>query len=559
MGPAGVLLAALSAAELLLHVCCAQSVTAVYNQTIAVPCNKGAPPPSDLMFVKWKYEKDDGSAGDLLVKQVRSQQTTVLATDAYAQRVSVDPSLGLLIRHASLLDQRTFTCMVVSASNILEFPVAVAVTKEPSSVQVMDKSDALQEDKLSTVGTCVAAEANPAAIIAWMKNGEPLVADGKAVLITPSLKVDPATGLSTTSSTLQVTADRQDGGSVFSCVSTHLGARQVVDLEPFPVHYPPERLSLLVLPDGPVVEGSNVTLRCQADGNPPPQSFYFHIQGQRILVEGADSYTLSGVSRRAAGEYKCSLADNPTMETSQTLAVSYLDLSLIPTGRVVKKVGDSFSVKMEKNSSGDASVVWTKDERPVEEPRLPSLQFAHAGVYACLVSIPGLSRNQSFELVVEGKPVITGLTKRPAEDAKQEVLSCEAEGVPEPRFHWSISGTNEERSYSNGRAVHRITVVPKFNLTVTCSVSNQLGGDVMSINVSSVMTEENGERGSGADSEDRARLVSGLVVGLLLAAAAVGLVYWLYRKNSRQGSWTTEEKEAGTSEESRRLEENHAA
>uniref|UniRef100_A0A672I296 Activated leukocyte cell adhesion molecule a n=1 Tax=Salarias fasciatus TaxID=181472 RepID=A0A672I296_SALFA len=522
-------------------VCCAQSVTAVYNQTIAVPCNKGAPPPSDLMFVKWKYEKDDGSAGDLLVKQVRSQQTTVLATDAYAQRVSVDPSLGLLIRHASLLDQRTFTCMVVSASNILEFPVAVAVT-----TSVLWAADVIK----NMVGTCVAAEANPAAIIAWMKNGEPLVADGKAVLITPSLKVDPATGLSTTSSTLQVTADRQDGGSVFSCVSTHLGARQVVDLEPFPVHYPPERLSLLVLPDGPVVEDSNVTLRCQADGNPPPQSFYFHIQGQRILVEGADSYTLSGVSRRAAGEYKCSLADNPTMETSQTLAVSYLDLSLIPTGRVVKKVGDSFSVKMEKNSSGNASVVWTKDERPVEEPRLPSLQFAHAGVYACLVSIPGLSRNQSFELVVEGKPVITGLTKRPAEDAKQEVLSCEAEGVPEPRFHWSISGTNEERSYSNGRAVHRITVVPKFNLTVTCSVSNQLGGDVMSINVSS---------GSGADSEDRARLVSGLVVGLLLAAAAVGLVYWLYRKNSRQGSWTTEEKEAGTSEESRRLEENHAA
>ena len=31
------------------------SVTAVYGETIEVPCNGGAPAPEDLMFVKWKY------------------------------------------------------------------------------------------------------------------------------------------------------------------------------------------------------------------------------------------------------------------------------------------------------------------------------------------------------------------------------------------------------------------------------------------------------------------------------------------------------------------------
>ena len=43
----------------------------------------------------------------------------------------------------------------------------------------------------------------------------------------------------------------------------------------------------------------------------------------------------------------------------------------------------------------------------------------------------------------------------------------------------------EEISYTNGRTTHTITVVPKVNLTVSCSVSNKLGEDTKTINVSS--------------------------------------------------------------------------
>ena len=32
---------------------------------------------------------------------------------------------------------------------------------------------------------------------------------------------------------------------------------------------------------------------------------------------------------------------------------------------------------------------------------------------------------------------------------------------------------------------------------------------------------------------DQAKLIVGIVVGLILAAAIVGLIYWLYMKNSR--------------------------
>lgn len=43
----------------------------------------------------------------------------------------------------------------------------------------------------------------------------------------------------------------------------------------------------------------------------------------------------------------------------------------------------------------------------------------------------------------------------------------------------------EESSYSHGRATHKITVVPRVNLSVTCTVTNRLGEDSRTINVSS--------------------------------------------------------------------------
>nr|XP_020477401.1 CD166 antigen homolog isoform X1 [Monopterus albus]XP_020477402.1 CD166 antigen homolog isoform X1 [Monopterus albus] len=551
-----VLLAFVSAATLF-QVQGTEHVTALYGETIVIPCNKGAPAPKDLMFIKWKYVKEDGSPGDLLVKQARNDPATVQATDDYAQRVSIDDKFSLLISQASLKDEKTFTCMVVSDNNLMEYPVLVVVYKKPSSVRIMDKSEALQKDKPTTVGTCVAADANPAATITWLKNGELLVADGKAIVITSSVKLHPATDLSTTSSTLQYAAAKEDVNTVFACMSRHELINQQTNLDPFPIHYPSENISLQILSKSPIIEGDNVTLKCHADGSPPPSSFFFHIKGQKMQVENSDNYTLTAISRDAAGEYKCSLTDNEKLEASQSITVSYLDLNLSPTGKVVKIVGDTLSVKVDKSTSSDPRISWTKNGKPVNEPEFSKLTYADAGVYFCEVSVTGLIRRQRFELVVEGKPMITSLTKQRSSDAKHKVLTCEAEGVPEPSFQWSINSTSEESSYSDGKATHTITVIPEVNLTVSCSVSNKLGEDVRTINVSSVFKEEILEKGARDDSEDQAKLIVGVVAGLLIAAAILGLIYWLYMKNSRQGSWKTGEKETGTSEESKKLEENN--
>lgn len=93
-----------------------------------------------MHFCHTLKEKKDGTLGDLLIKQASSDKATVQATDDYAQRVSIDEQLSLMITGASLKDQNTFTCMVVSDRNLLEYPVSVVVLSKTSALLSLSTS-----------------------------------------------------------------------------------------------------------------------------------------------------------------------------------------------------------------------------------------------------------------------------------------------------------------------------------------------------------------------------------------------------------------------------------
>lgn len=114
-----------------------------------------------------------------------------------------------------------------------------------------------------------------------------------------------------------------------------------------------ENVVLQVIALDPLVEGDNVTLKCVADGNPAPTSFNFHLKvlasqksqesfciraalhaqssliwsaamspkDEVVMVENANTYIISNVTRETSGEYKCSLIDNPTIEASEDVVV----------------------------------------------------------------------------------------------------------------------------------------------------------------------------------------------------------------------------------------------
>ncbi|KAJ0021998.1 hypothetical protein NQD34_009488 [Periophthalmus magnuspinnatus] len=537
---------------LLSQVSSLNTVFGLYGETLEIPCNKGSTK-EDILMTKWKYDKGDGLSGNLLVKK-KNENVSVSAGDEYKNRVSLASNSSLLLSEARLSDQRAFTCMVVAVEDIIEYTVNVVIYKTPLGLEITEKAEELEIGKKIKLGKCIAQDANPAVNITWLKNNKPLLQDGQGINIQDSVQVDPVTGLSTTTSVLIYSAQKEDTDAQFSCsTEDSLGQKFSSSSESFTITYSTENIMLQVIATEPLVEGGNVTLKCEADGNPAPTSFNFNLNGKEtVKVENDNTFTITNVSRDTSGEYKCSLIDNPTMEASKDITVNYLDVNLNPTGSVEKNAGDTLAVNLKVDASGEYKVSWTKDNVKLDkEPKFTKLTYSDAGQYEYEVTLGALTEKASFELVVQGKtlesaPVIKQLLKQRSEDGRNKVLICEAEGSPKPTVSWSINGTSSnEGPFINGKIIHKITVVPTANLTVSCTVSNDYGMDTKVINVSSHQSEDG----------DKTKLVVGVVVGLLVAALVIGLAYWVYMRKSKQGSWKTGEKESGSSEEEKKLEE----
>uniref|UniRef100_A0A3Q3QQA4 Ig-like domain-containing protein n=1 Tax=Monopterus albus TaxID=43700 RepID=A0A3Q3QQA4_MONAL len=561
---------ALLVSALLSQVSGLETVIGQYGETLEIPCSNGSIKAEDVFITKWKYDKGQGLTESLLVKQ--NNQNVSISDTEYKDRVSMaTTNASLLLSAAKLADQRTFTCMVVVGADIKEYPVNVVIYKVPAGLDISDKVEELEIGRLTKLGTCVAEDANPPANITWLKNNRPLVADGKRVSIQAKVQVSDLTGLSTTTSVLEYTAEKEDNDAQFTCSTQHIdGAELVSSPVTFTITYSTEKISLVVNPQNPLV-GDSVTLKCIADGNPAPTSFNFHLKGELVKVENANTYTITNVSRDTTGEYKCSLIDNPLLEASEDITVNYLDVNLSLSGIIIKNVSEALDLALLIEASGETEVSWTQDNVKLDkEPKFTNLTYSHSGRYECTVTMGLLSRKVGFELVVEGIPVIKrlsekrgednqhtvlGLSQDPGEDNQHTVLICEVEGFPEPVVSWSINGTSlNESSFDHGK-IHKITVVPTANLTVSCTVINKIGMDTSTINVSSLYEAVRMAKQDQSDHSDQTKMVVGVVVGLLIATVIIGLAYWLYMKKSKQGSWKTGEKENGSSEEEKKLEE----
>ncbi|MEQ2213713.1 hypothetical protein XENOCAPTIV_019710, partial [Xenoophorus captivus] len=53
--------------------------------------------------------------------------------------------------------------------------------------------------------------------------------------------------------------------------------------------------------------------------------------GELVKVKNANTYTITNISRDNSGEYKCSLADNPSMEATMNITVNCKDVLIFFT------------------------------------------------------------------------------------------------------------------------------------------------------------------------------------------------------------------------------------
>uniref|UniRef100_A0A2K6FIN7 CD166 antigen n=1 Tax=Propithecus coquereli TaxID=379532 RepID=A0A2K6FIN7_PROCO len=309
---------------------------------------------------------------------------------------------------------------------------------------------------------------------------------------------------------------------------------------------PTEQVTIQVLPPkNAIKEGDNITLKCIGNGNPPPEEFLFYLP---VTIR---------IGSLEANNNKMKTDDSKCLYFKQIFWFTDLDLSLNPSGEVTKQIGDALPVSCTISASRNATVVWMKDNiRLRSSPSFSSLHYQDAGNYVCetaLQEVEGLKKSESLTLIVEGKPQIK-MTKKTDPSGLSKTIICHVEGFPKPAIQWTITGSGsvinqtEESPYINGRYYSKIIISPEENVTLTCTAENQLERTVNSLNVSA---NENKEKVN-----DQAKLIVGIVVGLLLAALVAGVVYWLYIKKSKTASKHVN-KDLGNMEENKKLEENN--
>nr|XP_016848053.1 PREDICTED: CD166 antigen isoform X3 [Anolis carolinensis] len=509
----------------------------------------------------------------------------------YKDRLSLSENYTLSINNARIGDEKKFVCMLVTEDNVFEQATIVKVFKQPSQPEIISQAEYLETEQLKMLGQCIAKDGYPEGNLTWFKNGIVLQPVEETIVIHEQTNVDQASGLYTVISSLEYKPTKDDTDAQFTCTVTYFAptGQETMRSESavFEIHYPTEKVKIQVLSQrNSIKEGDNITLKCSGNGNPPPQEFLFYIPGEPEPIRSSSLYALIDVRRNATGEYRCALTDESLMD-STIITIHYLDLSLTPSGEVIKQIGEALPVSCTISSSRNATVFWLKDNtRMRSSPSFSSLQYQDAGNYICettLQEVEGLKKRQILTLIVQGKPQIK-MTKKTSTDGSYKTISCHVEGFPKPAVQWTSSGgvinKTEETKYMNGKFVSKIKIAPEENVTLTCIAENQLERTVNSLNVSAISIPESDEPEEKSDDNmenvnDQAKLIVGIVVGLLLAALVAGVAYWLYVKKSKDVNGESEkeaaqniqtlprsaskhvDKDLGNIEENKKLEENN--
>ncbi|XP_048348359.1 CD166 antigen isoform X2 [Sphaerodactylus townsendi] len=567
------------------------TVHTVYGDTIILPCRIEVP--DDLMFGKWKYEAANEAPVFIAFRSATKKNVYYDDLPEYKDRLTFFENYTLSISNARIGDEKRFVCMLVTEDNVFEEPTIVKVFKQPTQPTIVNQAAFLETEQIKMLGECISKEGYPEGNITWYKNGMVLKPVEGAVVINEQTNVDKANGLYIMISSLEYMPTKEDKNSYFTCTMTYHGptGRETIRSEPavFDIHYPTEKVRIQVVSQrNTIKEGDNITLRCLGNGNPPPEEFLFYIPGELEPIKSSNIYILSDVRRNASGEYGCSLIDK-SLSDSTLITIHYLDLSLIPSGTVTKQIGEALPVSCTVSSSRNATLFWLKDNtRMRSSPSFSNLQYKDAGNYICettLQEIEGLKKSQILTLIVEGKPQIK-MSKRTSSDGTFKTISCHVEGYPKPAVQWTATGIGtlnnktEETKYVDGKFSSKIKIAPEENVTLTCIAENQLERTITSLNVSAINFPEYDEpdernNNNRENVNDQAKLIVGIVVGLLLAALVAGVAYWLYVKKSKDVSGESEkdaaqnvqnlprtaskhvDKDLGNLEENKKLEENN--
>ncbi|NXE43988.1 MUC18 protein, partial [Ptilorrhoa leucosticta] len=509
-----------------------------------IECNFYIPENASYTYIDWFYV-------DRSNRQVRLYHITasgVLEDDTdYKKRLSLGADKALSISSVTVQDTRTFVCQVGAGSyGVGENSTELSVYKVPKTPEIEPNSGGIsvRSSEVPEIARCVSKNSFPPPNITWHKNGEQLHPRENQVTM-PSTLTRESSGLYTVSSALYAPVTREDRHSRYHCTVHYWlrGQRHALESRRVKVNifYSTEHLKLQVVSSSALVkEGDNVTLVCEADGNPPPVFSFFkknlnEWQDLSSLAEpDSGVLNLHEVNKSSNGTYRCQSLDLDDMtqkEEDVDLVVNYIEgvrVTMEPSSTL--REGDSVTLSCDAHSPVALNYQWRdgKGKKMAEGNQLflKNLTFETSNTFSCKVmapSVPGLEQSKQVSVAVEGKPRIVAISS-PLYVRQDEVvnLTCKAIAFPRPTVQWSINGTAHEYM-DNQHVASNLTVRVSHDLLqagAMCRVSNKLGVSEKHIQLVD----------QKSTAESQGVIIVAIIVAILVVAVLGAVIYFLHKK-----------------------------
>ncbi|NXB63181.1 MUC18 protein, partial [Struthidea cinerea] len=512
--------------------------------TARIECNFYIPENASYTYIDWFYV-------DRSNRQVRLYHITasgILEDDTdYKGRLSLGEDKALSISSVTLQDARTFVCQVGAGSyGVGENSTELSVYKVPKTPEIEPNSGGIsvRSNEVPEIARCWSRNSFPPPNITWHKNGEQLHPWENEVTMKSTLTRE-SSGLYTVSSVLYAPVTREDRDSRYRCTVHYWlrGQRHALDSREVKVNifYSTEHLKMQVVSSSALVkEGDNVTLVCEADGNPPPVFSFFkknlnEWQDLSSLAEPESGVlNLHDVNKSSSGTYRCQSLDLDDMtqkEEDVDLVVNYIEgvrVKMEPSSKL--REGDDVKLSCDAHSPVALNYQWRDGTgRKLADGNqlfVKNLTFETSTTFSCKVvapSVPGLEQSKQVSVTVEGKPRIVAISS-PLYVRQDEVvnLTCKAIAFPRPTVQWSINGTAHEYM-DNQHIASNLTVRVSHDLLqagAMCRVSNTLGVSEKHIQLVD----------QKSTAESQGVIIVAIIVAILVVAVLGAVIYFLHKK-----------------------------
>ncbi|XP_073903349.1 hemicentin-1 isoform X3 [Castor canadensis] len=371
-----------------------------------------------------------------------------------------------------------YTCIARNAAGSAYRHVTLHVQEPPVIQPQPSEVDVILNNPISL--PCE-AKGTPSPFVTWQKEGLSVLTSGKSHAVLPS-------------GSLQISrAVREDAGT-YMCVAqnpagTALGKIKLTVQVPPVITTPPKEYVVAV--DKPV------TLPCEADGVPPPETVW-HKDGHAV-VESIRQRTLNSGALQIAfaqpgdtGQYTCmaaNVAGSSSMNTKLTVHVPPRIRSTEVhymvnenSQAILPCVADGIptpAINWKKNNVLLANLLGKYTAEPYGELVVKNVMPEDSGTYTCVASNAAGEDTHTVTLTVHVLPTFTELPGDVSLNKGEQLrLSCKATGIPLPKLTWTFNN-NIIPAYFDSVSGFSELVIEKVSKedsgTYVCTAENSVG------------------------------------------------------------------------------------